>query len=90
MDPSLRLEHNEAVLTQQVGGTRVLLDPDEGRYYSLDDVSGRIWDLCDGSRDVREVIATVEDEYEAEPGVIEHDVQVFLSELLAERLLVVA
>ena len=90
MDPRLRLEHNEAVLTQQVGGTRVLLDPDEGRYYSLDEVSGRIWDLCDGTREVREVIATVEDEYEAEPGMIEHDVEVFLSELLAERLLVVA
>ncbi len=90
MNPRLRLEHNEAVLSQEVGGTRVLLEPDEGRYYSLDEISGRIWDLCDGTREVREVIAAVEEEYESEPGVIEHDVEAFLSELLAERLLVVA
>jgi hypothetical protein len=90
MDPHIRLERNDGVLTQEVGGTRVLLDPDGGRYYSLDEISGRIWDLCDGSRDVADVIATVQDEYEAEPERIERDVMRFLDEMVAERLLVVA
>ena len=69
-----------------MNGSRVLLDPASGLYYSLDDVGGRIWELCDGSRLTSEVVAAIQEEYNAPPETIEADVLALLGELVDEKL----
>jgi hypothetical protein len=66
----------------------VLLDVDSGRYYALDDVGGRIWQLCDGSRTVAQIAEVVGDEYDTTGVAVQEDVVAFVSELASESLLV--
>ncbi len=76
------------MLTQEAAGKWVLLDIDSGRYYALGDVGGRIWNLCDGTRTVPDLVAAVGSEYEGGGPSVEADVTTFVSDLLGEALLV--
>ena len=41
----------ERIIAQEVSGVLVLLNLDDGQYFSLEDVSRRILELCDIDRD---------------------------------------
>ncbi|HVF61399.1 MAG TPA: PqqD family peptide modification chaperone [Thermoanaerobaculia bacterium] len=84
VDPRTRLTPTTRVIEQKVAGSRVLLDPDNGRHYALDELSGRIWDLSARGLSVGELIAALQDELE------ERDVRRELGEMMAEKLLLVA
>jgi coenzyme PQQ biosynthesis protein PqqD len=88
IEPESRLRRRDRVLVQSAADQRILLDLDGGQYYALDEVSGKVWELCDGSRDVAAVIAAVCQDYDAPPEVIEEDVRAFLEELVHEKLVV--
>lgn len=79
----------DRVLTQTAAGTLVLLDLDGGEYYSLDEVSARVWELCDGEHAVTRIIEAISAEYDAPVETIYEDVLAFLEEMLDEKLLVV-
>jgi hypothetical protein len=70
--------------------TLVLLKPDDGQYFSLDDVGGRIWELADGTRSVADIAAVVADEYDGPHEAIRTDTLELLEELAGERLVVEA
>lgn len=76
------------VLTQRAEETVVLLDVESGEYYALNDVGGRVWELCDGTRSVAEIVAALIEEYDAPAASITVDVMELLGELTRERLLV--
>jgi len=78
---------NQQVLKQEAAGTAVLLDLDDGKYFSLDEVGGRVWDLCDGSRTVREIVTILGEEYDAPVTTIEQDVAELLGDLAKEDLI---
>jgi Coenzyme PQQ synthesis protein D (PqqD) len=86
--PESRLRHRDRVLTQRAAGTLVLLDLDGGQYYALDEVSSRVWDLCDGELGVETIISTIGEEFEAPLETIRGDVEEFLQEMVDENLLV--
>lgn len=75
------------MLSQRVAETVVLLDPVSGCYFTLDDVGKHIWELCDGSHDVGEIVASVCAVYAAAPEIVQTDVVELLDELAAEGLL---
>jgi hypothetical protein len=82
-----RPKRRERVLAEQVDGETVLLDLDSGMYFSLNDVGARIWELCDGTRTVGEIVASICEDYDAPEEVIRADVQELLGILTAEQLL---
>jgi pyrroloquinoline quinone biosynthesis protein D len=84
--PESRLRRRDRVLTQRAADEWVLLNLDDGQYFALDEVSGRVWDLCDGSRSVADVVAALAAEYDAPRGTIESDVMDFLQEMADESL----
>jgi pyrroloquinoline quinone biosynthesis protein D len=75
------------VVAQQAAGKWVLLDIKSGQYYALDPVAGRIWQLCDGTRSVRQIAEVVCGEYDAAGDSVEDDIVELVSELAAESLL---
>lgn len=87
--PESRLRRRDRVLMQRAAGTLVLLDLDEGEYYALDEVSSRVWDLCDGERGAAAIVAAIGDEFDAPEETIREDVLAFLQEMVDENLLVV-
>lgn len=82
-----RPRRKERVLTQRAAGQWILLDLDGGQYYALDEVSGRIWDLCDGTRDVAAIVEALCQDFDAPAETVEADVLAFLDEMAEEKLL---
>jgi hypothetical protein len=87
--PESRPRRRDRVLTQRAAGTIVLLDLDGGQYYSLDEVSARVWELCDGEHGVAGIVESISAEYDAAAETIYEDVLAFLEEMEDEKLLVV-
>ena len=86
MDADSRPQRRSDVLAQTAGDTVILLTPDSGEYFTLNEVGGRIWELADGSRSVAEIVAALAEEYEAPLEEIQADVLEVLGELAEERL----
>ena len=81
-----RPTRRENVLTQETSDALVLLDPNGGAYFSLNEVGSRVWSLCDGTRTVADVVGVLADEFEAPTETIRDDVLELLEELASERL----
>ncbi|MGH2935185.1 MAG: PqqD family protein [Gaiellaceae bacterium] len=64
----------------------VLLNTSAGSYFTLDEVGGRIWELCDGTTTVDSIAVQLTSEYEAERAQIEADILELLAELSSEGL----
>ncbi len=78
---------SERVLSQHVGDTSVLLDPESGEYFSLDEVGARIWDLSDGSRSAEAIASALCEEYDAAFTEVRADVIRLLTELRGAKLI---
>lgn len=86
--PDSRPRRRDRVLVQRAADEWILLDVESGQYYALDEVSGRVWDLCDGSHSVSAMVEAVCREYDAPAEAVEEDVLAFLGEMADERLVV--
>ncbi len=86
MGPESRPLRRSDVLAQTAGETVILLTPDSGEYFTLNEVGGRIWELSDGSLTVAEIVAVLVGEYEAPLDEVQADTLVLLGELAEERL----
>ncbi len=87
-DQQTRPRQAAGVVAQQAAGKWVLLDVKSGQYFALDEVAGRIWQLCDGSRSVQQIAEVVREEYDTGGEAVGDDVAAFVSELVGESLLV--
>jgi pyrroloquinoline quinone biosynthesis protein D len=77
----------EGVLAQEAQGQTVLLRLEDGGYYALDEVGAAVWELCDGSRSVAQMVAALGQQFDAPEATIRADVLEFVEELQDERLL---
>jgi coenzyme PQQ synthesis protein D (PqqD) len=87
------LQRSPGVLAQQVkpdDSSLVLLNPRSGEYYTLEAVSTRVWQLCDGRRTIAEIAAIIGEEYDQSREVIESDVLELVKDLMDEKLVVTA
>ncbi|WP_424358774.1 PqqD family protein [Methanocella sp. MCL-LM] len=60
----------------------------EDDLFSLDEVGLVIWERLDGKTTLAQIVEYIASEYDAEKEVIEKDVQGFVGELVARRMLV--
>jgi hypothetical protein len=81
-----RPRRRDRVLVQRAADQCILLDVDSGNYYALDEVSDRIWELCDGDHSVSAMVEAICQDFEAAAGDVEADVLAFLGEMASERL----
>jgi hypothetical protein len=65
----------------------VVVDVKSGLLYPLNAVGATIWNLCDGSRTVDDIIAALVDAFDAEPAKIAHDARSFLEALASADLI---
>jgi hypothetical protein len=71
----------------EVDGTIVMMSLRQGKYYGLDGVGSRIWQLIASPRKVSELCEALGTEFDVEPAVCERDVIEFLEELAREGLI---
>jgi hypothetical protein len=81
------LRRKEQVIAQENSGALVLFNMDDGQYYSLNEIGNRIWELCDGSRSIGQVVSILCDEYESPAEIVNSDALELLEELVLADLL---
>lgn len=82
-----RLNRCQRVLNQLTADTTILLNLDDGEYFALDGIGGRVWELCDGDRTVAEVVTLLAAEFDAPEQVIQDDVFELAQELVSAKLM---
>ena len=72
-----------------LNGEAVVLSLANGRYYGMNEVAARIWELVQEPRSAEEIEEAILLEYDVEPEVCGQQVSDFLQRMVAENLLVV-
>lgn len=68
-------------MASDVGGETVILGLTAGRYYGLDAVGARVWQLIQSPTAVSDVCRTIVAEYDVEPARCETDVLALLQKM---------
>jgi PqqD family protein of HPr-rel-A system len=68
-------------LTAEVEGETVMFHPAEGKYFALEGVGGRIWELLEQPHSVAEVCEAVSAEFEIDPAACRADLLPYLDDL---------
>lgn len=82
-----RPKRKEQIIAQEGVNDFLLLNIRDGNYYSLNEVGGRIWALCDGKHTVGEIVETLASEYDATTEVLTGDALELLDELQNRKLI---
>ena len=87
LTPESRPCRQDSILMQQAAGSHILLKPDSGQCYALDDIGAVIWSLCDGAHSVADIVTAIVFEYDAPAEIVEADTMELLQDLAHEKLL---
>lgn len=71
----------DGVLFQTVADEAVLLNLDDNRYYGLDDIATRMWQMLMEHGDVDAVVRQMLEEYDVEEPVLRLDLTALLTEM---------
>jgi hypothetical protein len=74
-------------LTAPVDDDLVMLDPRGSRYFGLDAVGHRIWDLLEHPRSVAALCSELQEQFDVDAETCRADVLAFLAELESAELL---
>lgn len=75
------VSHRKDIDTTDLNGDLVMMDLEEGRYFSLNSVGSRIWELIEKPIEVNKVIDSLLDEYDTNRNECEENVLEFLEKL---------
>ena len=76
------------VIVRELEGESVVLDLSSGRYFGLNAVGTRVWQLIQAGQPVDGLIRAVAAEYDADGDAVERDVLALLEDLKARGLVV--
>ena len=79
---------NRELVFREVDGETVMLSVETGKYYGLDLVGGKIWELIEQPMAVSELCARLLEEFDVGREACEQDVLCFLNQLAEEQIVV--
>jgi len=74
----------EGNIVSDMGGEKVMLSINNGKYYNLGEIGGVIWDLIKEPKSIKQVIGTLLSQYEVEQRDCEVQVMTFIKLLSDE------
>lgn len=86
LDLSTRLVRDNSLTTAELDEEVVMLSLETSRYYGLNPIGSRIWELLAQPRTIAELCATLEGEYDVAPEQCEREVVALAQKLLDEKL----
>lgn len=87
MEPTPQYQFSPEVLFQPLGEEAVLLNLENNRYYGLNEVGARMWQLLQEHGDLDAVVAQMVAEYEVEEAVLRQDLQTLIAQLIEQEML---
>ena len=80
---------NKAILENEIDGEKIMMSLDTGRYYGLNKVASRIWEIVNNSISVEKLIELLLNEYEIDYEECKKEVLKFLDILLKKKLILI-
>jgi Coenzyme PQQ synthesis protein D (PqqD) len=81
-------QRKDQVIAQKASSDFLLFDMNDGNYYSLNEVGGRVWELCDWNHSLAQLVEILAAEYDAPAETLSNDVLELLEELGSGKLVV--
>jgi hypothetical protein len=86
---------SENVVFRKIGDEYVLVPlfasvADVESIFNLNETGATVWEKIDGRKNIRDIVAEMQTEYEAENLLIEKDVIAFVNEMMTAKLLLEA
>ena len=72
-----------------IDGVAIIVNPETGIMYTLNEVGTHIWQLADGNRTISEIVDAIYDSFEAEKSLIAEDARKFIMELAEKQMIVI-
>lgn len=79
--PSTRLRRSENLLTTEMDGETIMMDPEKGLYFGLDPIGTDIWRRLAAPVLVADLIAALARDYQTPAADVERDVLILLSHM---------
>ncbi|HZG88385.1 pyrroloquinoline quinone biosynthesis peptide chaperone PqqD [Paenibacillus sp.] len=76
------------IMFQSMPPDTILLNLNNGYYYSTNPIGAAVWERCDGQRSIADIITELRAAFDA-PDEIERDVVQFVEHMADEKLLIV-
>lgn len=80
---------NKSVLVTELDGEVCMMSVDSGKYYGLNSVGSRIWELAQGKISVREVINVLMAEFEVDEETCMEQTISYIKNLVNEGLMII-
>lgn len=84
------VQPSPAALVQPTGNEAIVLDTASERYFGLNQVGARLWELLQANPDLAAAHRQLLTEFEVEPAQLEHDLLVVVGELADAGLVTIA
>ena len=87
---SIGLDNNikqvAGLVSADMDGEKVMMNIEKGKYYGLDGIGSRIWELIESPHTVRDVVGVLLKEYNVEEKNCQQDVLAFINKLYVQGL----
>ena len=83
------ISQTEEIVDSNIDGETVMMSIENGKYYGLDDIGSRIWELIKKPVKVSDLIDTLLKRFDVDRKTCERDVLKFLNELNEDKILAV-
>ncbi|WP_127536562.1 lasso peptide biosynthesis PqqD family chaperone [Paenibacillus illinoisensis] len=82
-----RVKQKEGNLVSDMGGEKVMMSIQSGKYYNLGSTGGRIWELLSQERTIADLVDILASEYEIDTDTCQVQVIPFLEHMSREGLI---
>ena len=77
-----KYSRNEQIIDGELDDNQVMMHLDKGKYFGLDPVAKKIWQLIENPKSIDEITSVLLDEFEVMPEQCLEDVQAFLEKAI--------
>ena len=86
---STLLSRNSEIISSKIDNETVMMDIDFDKYYGLEEVGTRIWELLETQISFEELCRSLVGEFDVSLEQCENDIKPFLHELIEQKMLVI-
>ena len=87
IDEQTYVKRNNEVFANEIDGEAVMMNIQTGKYYGLDEIGSRIWELMEQKIQVKAIIEQLQKEYDVSEQQCKSDVLNLLNELKTNQLI---
>jgi hypothetical protein len=84
------VSHAAGLVASNLDEKKVMMNIESGKYFGLDSIGSRIWELIEKPHTVRELVLELIKEYDVEENTCRQDVLAFINKLYDQGLINIA